>query len=189
MQEMKSLQETVKSLTMEVKSLQETVKSLTMEMKSLKDEFKRLEEKESSQVNTQVMFHAQLSTNREFLEDTTIIFDHAVTNLGDRYAPSLGVFVCPVDGYYVFTYSFNSVSYRSAGKLLVNGQMVQDGPMTSFDSSSTPSGVSTTTAYVCCHTNDAVYVQPVKIHTDHVAANLVGKQSTFSGFLQYETEC
>ena len=179
-------------LMQEIEALQETVASLKSLDERRADEIHRLEEEVSHLKNahegTQVMFHARLSSNKEYPTGTTITFDEVVTNLGGQYAPGVGVFQCPVDGYYVFSVSFHSYRNRSRGAIMKAAAMPQDRPLTSVDSGG-PSGVHSSTAYACCRASETVFVRALEYTNQYVAANLYGSQSTFSGFLLYEATC
>ena len=179
-------------LMQEIEALQETVASLKSLDERRADEIHRLEEEVSQLKNaregTQVMFHARLSSDRQYPSGTTIIFDEALTNLGGAYSSGVGAFQCPVDGYYVFSVSFHSYRDRSKGAIMKAGAVLQDGPLTSADAGG-PSGVHSSTAYACCRAGETVFVRALEYTDRYVAANLYGSQSTFSGFLLYEATC
>ena len=51
---------------------------------------------------TTVMFSAYVDQFRTYTPGQVVVFNHEVTNIGQHYNTSTGVFTCPVSGYYVF---------------------------------------------------------------------------------------
>ena len=117
----------------ENKQMKHELKSENQEVKykihELTDALRNL--KHSRQDNN-ILFHAQLGSNRVFEDSTPIIFDTVVTNLGGAYAPSVGVFQCPVSGYYFFAVSLVSNSHRANAAIMTSDTSRQQvGPLTS----------------------------------------------------------
>ena len=136
-----------------------------------------------------IMFHAHLSSGKKFEDGSTIIFDTVVTNVGGAYAPSVGVFLCPVSGYYFFAVSLISITQRARGQLMINDTTKQSGPLTSNSAGfeSHPSGMSTQTLIAECQAGSIAYVQ-AKQYSTYPAADLSAYLPSFSGFLLYEIE-
>lgn len=59
-------------------------------------------------VDPVAFFTAFVSTgNTNYNAGETVIFDTIVTNFGNGYNPGLGVFICPITGYYLFSTTVN----------------------------------------------------------------------------------
>ena len=144
------------------------------------------------------MFHAQLGSDRVFEGGSIIIFDSVITNLGGPYAPSVGVFLCPVSGHYFFAVSLVSNTYRGHASIMIvmivmivmiDNTNKQTGPLTSTATDTlTRSGMSTQTLITECQVGSIVYVQAQVYSSGYPAANIIAGYNTFSGFLLYETE-
>jgi len=77
--------------------------------------------------NTTVMFSAWLDHLVTLSSDDVVIFNQEITNIGQHYNPSTGVFTCPVSGYYVIDVhvmgqydKFSQVVVRLNGARLVD---------------------------------------------------------------------
>lgn len=72
-----------------------------------------------------VAFDAILTHNLDHssIEDTTIVFDSILTNVGNAYVKDFGAFIAPVPGVYLFTYTIHAGGAGDIfGTLMVNGQ-------------------------------------------------------------------
>ena len=58
-----------------------------------------------------VAFHAMLNSWEYLGDGRTIVFDKVLTNIGGHYFPIDGLFVCPDDAFYLFTWSFLTDDY------------------------------------------------------------------------------
>ncbi|XP_053395914.1 uncharacterized protein LOC128556039 [Mercenaria mercenaria] len=78
-------------------------------------------------VETRVAFFASMSSHSPHLGiNQDIVFDHAITNIGNAYNERHGTFIAPVAGTYVFSvtlthYKSGSLSGDANGKVVVNG--------------------------------------------------------------------
>lgn len=68
-----------------------------------------------------VAFTALLTSNVQGFDETCILFDRVVTNVGLRYNTTVGMFTAPVKGLYVFSCSF------LVNNGYVNAQLVKNG--------------------------------------------------------------
>ncbi|XP_060567982.1 complement C1q tumor necrosis factor-related protein 3-like [Ruditapes philippinarum] len=125
---------------------------------------------------SKVAFFASVTPNLEHLgKDQDIIFDHAVTNIGNGFLPHNGTFVAPVSGTYVLSVTLLHIAATNTwGHLVVNGSVVAKFYFNN--------GQSSQTVIVYLRQGEDVSVQNTatdrKIDGD--------RYSTFSGFLLYE---
>lgn len=104
-----------------------------------------------------------------------IVFDNVVTNIGNAYNWRHGIFIAPVNGTYVFSFTLMAVGSMTWGHFVVNRQVVAKVELVEKNASSQ-------TIVVTLKAGDDVSVQ--NTYTDRT---LIGdKYSTFSGFLLYE---
>jgi hypothetical protein len=66
-----------------------------------------------------VAFHAVAYSSTSV---TTIVFDHVITNLGDGYDNTTGVFTVPTTGLYIFSWTIEAYGRLTESILLVNGK-------------------------------------------------------------------
>ena len=106
-----------------------------------------------------------------------IVFDHAVTNIGDGYNQNHGVFVAPVSGVYVL--SATLVAGNNWGHFVVNGVT-----LAKLDMHNGNKWQSTQTVIVDLNVGDDVYIQNTEL-----GGGIVGdRYSSFSGFLLYPAD-
>ena len=71
-----------------------------------------------------VAFTASASVNHGDWQNTKVVYDKVITNIGSGYSPQTGIFTCPSDGEYVFTWSMmsgSSSSYNCNAYIYRNG--------------------------------------------------------------------
>ncbi|KAI4898407.1 hypothetical protein NFI96_023065, partial [Prochilodus magdalenae] len=60
-----------------------------------------------------------------YLEQVTLVYQHAFTNIGSAYDPNTGIFTAPVRGVYYFSFvAFNPYDHSTGLSLMKNGQHV-----------------------------------------------------------------
>ncbi|XP_059932835.1 cerebellin 11 [Gadus macrocephalus] len=85
------------------------------EQSSVLEELKR-----ESRGRPQVAFSASISTPPQenlgpFANETKLVFNKVLTNIGDAYSPDTGVFTAPVKGVYYFRYTGYSRAMKPSG--------------------------------------------------------------------------
>jgi hypothetical protein len=131
---------------------------------------------ERASAESKVAFFASVTPNLEHLgQDQDIIFDNAVTNIGNGYLPHHGTFVAPVSGTYVFSVTLNHWGAADTwGHFVVNGSIIAKLHL--------HNGQSSQMVVVYLRQGEDVSVQNTA--TDRVING--DRYSTFSGFLLYE---
>ena len=73
-----------------------------------------------------VAFSASTRVNTNYSYPDRIVFEDILTNVGDHYDPTTGVFICPVDGIYQFSLSLFrwNDKYKASATLKVGGAQV-----------------------------------------------------------------
>ena len=104
------VQQMKNELMVENHYIKSKIQELTDELDSLKN----------SCHESPVAFHARRSSSKIFEDGSTIVFDTVITNAGDFYSPSVGVFLCPVSGYYFFAVSLLSTDSRSQAAIIMD---------------------------------------------------------------------
>ena len=108
-------------------------------------------------------------------KDQGIVFDNAVTNVGNGYIPQQGIFVAPVAGTYVFCVTLMVCGPpNSWGHFMVNGRIIAKLFVDHQQSSQT--------IVVYLKKGDDVSVQNTVSEREYMG----DRYNTFSGFLLYE---
>ena len=126
-----------------------------------------------------VAFFAKLSTN--FLQAThnqTIVFDHVVTNQGNGYHSSHGIFTCTTPGLYVFSVTLTTSSQYAHARLVKNTDEIAMLHMSGHWEQSSH------TAVIELKIGDLVSVvsHDSTVNIDYTG----GDYSSFAGFLLYD---
>lgn len=110
--------------------------------------------------------------------DQNIVFDNAVTNIGNGYHPLHGIFTAPVDGTYVLAVTVSGISTNEHYYcyLDVNGQRVLKFLTNPYEQSSHM-------AIVQLKAGNDVSVKNIQ-PDEHILGN---RYTAFSGFLLYQT--
>ena len=81
----------------------------------------------SEDISGPVGFTAYAEDWRSYQEDDLVLFESVVTNLGAHYNPVTSTFLCPYDGVYLFSVSFNANSnYRMRASIIRNSSYLAD---------------------------------------------------------------
>ena len=84
-----------------------------------------------------IAFHARLSNDAVLKHGQTVVFDDAITNIGNAYNPHAGHFTAPYDGVYFFTTSFlKRLSSNLHLYMLKNSRIISRGHATNSTSGS-----------------------------------------------------
>ena len=76
-----------------------------------------------SELQNLVAFSAHSGSNLNLASYTTIKFEYETLNVGRGYSASSGVFTCPVDGYYVFTWTLQTKeNHNLDSRIVKNGR-------------------------------------------------------------------
>ncbi|XP_032399899.1 complement C1q-like protein 2 [Etheostoma spectabile] len=131
---------------------------------------------------TKVMFSAATgggdSTIGPFDTDTTLIFTRVITNIGDAYSPSTGIFYAPVAGDYYFTIFYHAGGEKEAKLFLCkNDDLVVKTSDHITQSDGADNGGNA--VFLRLQQRDQVYVRMAK--NSHVWGS--DFHTTFSGFL------
>ncbi|XP_034053534.1 complement C1q-like protein 3 [Gymnodraco acuticeps] len=157
----------------------EKLKAMETRLKESENQILELKSKEKKTV----IFSAATGGGKcgPFNTNTTFIYRTAITNIGDAYSPSTGVFVAPVAGVYYFTIFFHAGGkYATLLWLYKNNELVvmtQEHPST-FDTADNGGNA----VFLQLVQGDQVYVQ-LGANT-HVWGG--DYHTTFSGFLVTE---
>ncbi|KAK9976651.1 hypothetical protein ABG768_021859 [Culter alburnus] len=135
---MKSLEtemERLRAENTELKTLYDTKMKMDELIKlnqALTTNLKKLEEKTDASERVKVAFSATLSAlgnSHKFIgpyqEATSLVYENALTNIGNAYDTNTGIFTAPVKGVYYFNFVvFNPHGMPTGVKLLKNGNFV-----------------------------------------------------------------
>uniref|UniRef100_A0A8B9HX78 C1q domain-containing protein n=1 Tax=Astyanax mexicanus TaxID=7994 RepID=A0A8B9HX78_ASTMX len=149
--------------------------ALKSEILQLKDEVKTLREGVFSLDTAGINAHIG-----PFSTDTTLVFKHVETNIGEGFNPETGVFTAPVNGVYFFAFNCFAGARKAMSSALYKNEQhivsVWDQPTTGDNEDN-----SFNAATLLLEPGDRVYIRLLK--NSHISK--LDKHSTFSGFLIY----
>jgi hypothetical protein len=134
-------------------------------------------------VESPIAFFAKMDAHLEHAGiHQTVVFDVAVTNIGNAYNKHIGVFVAPVTGTYVFSTTLVSRHFASAhAQFAVNGTAITNMYVSGGNSGS---GDDTTSQTIVLQLQQGDDVAIQNLDSDKGFYGV--SHSTFSGFLLYE---
>ncbi|XP_059356846.1 complement C1q tumor necrosis factor-related protein 3-like [Carassius carassius] len=184
------ISELKKITTMEEKfnALNDEVKELRSKNEALTTKLKTFEQKTEVSERVKVAFSASLSALENahrfigpYTRATTLVYENAITNIGDVYDTKTGIFTAPVKGVYFFNFVvFNPHDISTGVRLLKNGNFVvaaTDNPPKEDTEDTTCNSVS-----LILEQGDQIHLQLIencRIYTDSLRRN------TFSGHLLF----
>ncbi|KAK2900004.1 hypothetical protein Q8A73_013133 [Channa argus] len=144
---------------------------------SLKGQIDELRGKEKQKV----IFSAALQRggpHGPFNTSTTVIYNNVITNIGEAYNPSTGIFVAPVAGVYYFTFFYHAGGEHGSHLLLCkNGDVIVESSDHRTGADGADNGGNAT--FLQLNKGDQVYV--LMVAYCHLWA--ASSRTTFSGFL------
>ena len=112
-------------------------------------------------------FTVELSDDIQLFPNERIIFNNVVTNIGGYYNAETGSFQCPDNG----TYSFSLSTQTPVGdyvwsslKMVFDGEIIIDGPITHVSTPTVESGSASFTVLLECQAGKNIYVETKKTH-------------------------
>ena len=135
-----------------------------------------------------VGFTVELYSEVYLADGRRIMFDKVVSNFGGYYDVINGRFRCPDNGIYVFSVSAQTTDPAfpwSVSRLMQEGIVVVQGPITYQATEAYDSGSSSITVVLQCTTDDSIYVEAQATHDFPI--NSYGPTLTsFTGFKLYD---
>ena len=165
----------LENLIKEVAEQKQEVAELKQEITEQKQEISNLKQKQ----NTTVMFSAWLNNHVTLSPGEVVIFNREITDVGNNYNTSTGVFTCPVAGYYVFDVNVVGLGHKQALVELRRNyeNLVRAVVKDKMDIQSASSHME-----IVLHPGDRVYVNAVWYLSSSLYGS-EGKYTTFSGHL------
>ena len=93
-------------------------------------------------------FTSELSKDIIILDGTIIVFDQVLLNYGNHYHGDYGIFLCPSNAWFVFSWSLQTVQGRAKAELVMDGTTKIMGPFT--DGSEHGSSTSSLSTVIQC---------------------------------------
>ncbi|XP_051257825.1 complement C1q tumor necrosis factor-related protein 2-like isoform X2 [Dicentrarchus labrax] len=128
---------------------------------------------------TKIMFTAVADKGGNlgpFEADTTVVYNKVITNIGNAYDGTSGIFKAPVAGYYYFTFFYHAgANSKSALKLMKSDSCIVE----AFEKNPGSADNAGNAAFLQLNENDQVYVRLSP--ENRIWAS--GYTTTFSGFL------
>ena len=135
-----------------------------------------------------IAFTAELSKDQYAFPDARVMFNNDLVNIGGYYDVLHGYFRCPDAGVYVFsvsTHTQDPATPWSVSRLMMEGEVVMQGPITYIATSSYDSGSASITAVLQCTPDFSVYVESQAAH-DFYGNSYVAELTSFTGFKLYD---
>ena len=136
-----------------------------------------------SDLQRQLYFSAGIMTDviKIWATGEKIVFPHLISNVGDGYDVSTGIFTAPFDGVYLFTCFLASHTGELKADLIVNGTPKVGIPAIAYGGSSGNYGAAGNALPIALVTGDRVWIQ-------HVSGSVIWSHpgapyTTFSGYL------
>ncbi|KAF4117545.1 cerebellin-1-like [Onychostoma macrolepis] len=184
------ISELKKITTMEEKfnALNDDIKELRSKNEALTTKLKTFEEKTEVSERAKVAFSASLSAlgnAHRFIGPytiaTTLVYENALTNIGNVYDTNTGIFTAPVKGVYFFNFVvFNPHAISTGVSLLKNGNFV-------VSATDNPPGIDTedtacNSVSLILEQGDQIYIQLMENRRIYTDGN---RRNTFSGHLLF----
>uniref|UniRef100_A0A3P8Z180 C1q domain-containing protein n=1 Tax=Esox lucius TaxID=8010 RepID=A0A3P8Z180_ESOLU len=136
--------------------------------------------KKENQARPKVAFSAALSESKgPFDTDTTLVYKHVITNIGNAYSPSTGIFKAPVSGTYYFRFTaFSYTNNHRRVSLYKGGQLVVT--VTDIQSGQDGEDSGSNGATLQLEEGEEVYTQ---LKAQHHVYDDYAHHTTFTGFL------
>ncbi|XDV26625.1 hypothetical protein PO909_030280 [Leuciscus waleckii] len=182
LEKMKTIETKMKSMEIEL----EKMKTMETKMKSMEIEMERLRTENKERVK--VAFSATLSALENahkfigpYANATSLVYENALTNIGNAYDTNTGIFTAPVKGVYYFNFVLFNHHVMSTGlRMLKNGHHV----VTATDNSPGQDTEDTASNAVCLllEEGDRINLQLVETRRVYTDGN---RRNTFSGHLLF----
>ncbi|XP_037614175.1 complement C1q tumor necrosis factor-related protein 3-like isoform X4 [Sebastes umbrosus] len=165
-------------LLREFGAMTEKLRAVETRLKDSETQILELKNKESTKVIFSAATGGGLNNIGPFNTDTTLIYRTVISNIGNAYSPSTGIFVAPVAGVYYFTIFYHASGENYAHLLLYKNNNVTvwtNDHKSSFDTADNGGNA----VFLQLQRGDQVFVR--------MAANTTvwgtDYDTTFSGFL------
>ena len=135
----------------------------------------------------QTAFTIELSSDVYLFPNSRIQFDQVLSNIGRHYDVVNNRFKCPDEGIYVFSVFIHTTDPStpwSVVRLMMENEVVVQGPITYAATNDYDSGTASVTAVVQCGQDTSVYVEAQNAH-DFPYNSYSSKLTSFTGFKLY----
>ena len=131
-----------------------------------------------SESDATIAFTATASSHQDVEEGERYVFDNVRTNVGGWYNSEFHEFTCPLDGYYMFSFTLLSRrTFDAVGRLSIEGKEC----LNAFGDGRNGDFGSATGVYIAhCKQAERVWVEPISAYGGHLNGN---NYSSFSGML------
>ena len=135
-----------------------------------------------------IAFAVELSQDQYLFPESRLRFDNVLTNLGGHYDTLHHYFICPDNGLYVFsvtTQTPDPATPWSVSRLLMDGEVIVEGPITYTTTQSYDSGSASTTVVLQCVEDTTIYVEAQAAH-DFPYNSYGARLTSFTGYKLYD---